>query len=440
MRLNTTKRTYRQLYFVALLTLCLGLSPLMPTSSVLARANTSSAAAEDPGILSVVGLNGASLLDAPNGNSVASISIGKVVWATKRSADGAWIYVRMDDGDVSGWLLLDEIVIFDAGRLPVGEGARAPASAPASAPVPASPAPATMPASPAQPSSGYHTAAAGRTATVTLQGARLNVRSGPGTNYPIIGSANTNDVYSVQNQDATGYWVQINFPAAGGQSAWVYSGYVQLSNAVAATSSPAPAYSPPAQSQPTYTQPTYSPPTQPAYTPPAYSAPAYTPPAYSPPAYSPPAYSPPATTAPTATAVQHEVDQGPGDSPEMAGTPPSDPVLLKANEWHWYTFQPQQPLTGENAKINIQMSVQEGDATFEIWTDAMVNLWRNLHEFEPLGKGTQNSVLPGEPEHYWSSSFEHNEVFYLIVKNEQHTGTKDAAIYVLDVSGNVSFP
>ncbi len=61
--------------------------------------------------------------------------------------------------------------------------------------------------------------------TVTINGT-MNVRGGPGTNYPIIGAAATGQQYAVISQNAAGDWWQIEF---GGRLAWVYGGLVTAS-------------------------------------------------------------------------------------------------------------------------------------------------------------------------------------------------------------------
>ncbi len=48
----------------------------------------------------------------------------------------------------------------------------------------------------------------------------MNVRAGPGTNYPILGQASPGDQYPISGKNPAGGWWQIIF---GGQYAWVYS-------------------------------------------------------------------------------------------------------------------------------------------------------------------------------------------------------------------------
>jgi hypothetical protein len=53
----------------------------------------------------------------------------------------------------------------------------------------------------------------------------LNVRSGPGTNYGVIGQARNGERYDVSGRNAAGSWYQINF---NGQTGWVSGDYVRL--------------------------------------------------------------------------------------------------------------------------------------------------------------------------------------------------------------------
>ncbi len=56
----------------------------------------------------------------------------------------------------------------------------------------------------------------------------LNVRSGPGTNYPVLGRVMFNQVVYIIGQN-NGWW-QIKFPSAYGQFGWVSGTYLSVSN------------------------------------------------------------------------------------------------------------------------------------------------------------------------------------------------------------------
>ena len=61
--------------------------------------------------------------------------------------------------------------------------------------------------------------------TVTINGT-MNVRGGPGTNYPIIGAATAGQQYAALSRNAAGDWWQIEYE---GRLAWVYGGLVTAS-------------------------------------------------------------------------------------------------------------------------------------------------------------------------------------------------------------------
>ncbi len=62
------------------------------------------------------------------------------------------------------------------------------------------------------------------TVTMTRQ---MNVRAGPGTNYPIVGQAAPGSQYPISGKNPAGGWWQIIY---GGQYAWVYSPLVAATN------------------------------------------------------------------------------------------------------------------------------------------------------------------------------------------------------------------
>ena len=62
--------------------------------------------------------------------------------------------------------------------------------------------------------------------TVTIS-RNMNVRAGPGTNYPILGQASLGEQYPISGKNPAGGWWQIIY---GGQYAWVYSPLVTATN------------------------------------------------------------------------------------------------------------------------------------------------------------------------------------------------------------------
>jgi hypothetical protein len=93
----------------------------------------------------------------------------------------------------------------------------------------------------------------------------LNVRSGPGTAYPIIGGLSLGDAVEVVGKNAAGDWLQIAYNGRGelnGQRAWVAAAYVELTGSLAempeVSAPPLPPPTPMAamESRPTPTTPT----------------------------------------------------------------------------------------------------------------------------------------------------------------------------------------
>ncbi|NIO68795.1 MAG: SH3 domain-containing protein, partial [Anaerolineae bacterium] len=64
-------------------------------------------------------------------------------------------------------------------------------------------------------------------ATVTAYG--LNVRTGPGVAYPIIGGLSRGDTVEVTGKNVAGTWLQI---AYSGREAWIAAAYVDLSDSL----------------------------------------------------------------------------------------------------------------------------------------------------------------------------------------------------------------
>lgn len=83
----------------------------------------------------------------------------------------------------------------------------------------------------------------------------MNVRGGPGTNYPVVGALNAGEAARITGKNPAGDWWQISLP--NGSSGWVFGQLVQTSgdvSAVAVAEAPPPPPTPtPAPVQPTAT-------------------------------------------------------------------------------------------------------------------------------------------------------------------------------------------
>jgi len=135
------------------------------------------------------------------------------------------------------------------------------------APVATEAAPPTDTPPPAEPTATATPAAA---EAVASQG--MNVRSGPGTNYTIIGAAQAGDRFVIKGKDPTGAWWQVTF---NGQDGWLFGELVNATNtgAVAVAQNipvpPPPTATPvPQPTQPPAAQPTQPPADQPTQAPP----------------------------------------------------------------------------------------------------------------------------------------------------------------------------
>ncbi|HAJ38673.1 MAG TPA: hypothetical protein DCL15_23650, partial [Chloroflexi bacterium] len=68
--------------------------------------------------MAVVGLDGASLLDAPGGKAIAQLAPGDVLTALARTADNQFLQVATDRG-AEGWVTTASVVVFGIDVLPV---------------------------------------------------------------------------------------------------------------------------------------------------------------------------------------------------------------------------------------------------------------------------------------------------------------------------------
>ena len=68
----------------------------------------------------------------------------------------------------------------------------------------------------------------GPTARVNADQEQINVRSGPSTEYTIVGVLVSGQVVPAYGKSAAGLWVQIGYPGVQGGIAWVYSPLVTL--------------------------------------------------------------------------------------------------------------------------------------------------------------------------------------------------------------------
>jgi hypothetical protein len=184
----------------------------------------------------VVAIGGTDVWDAASGLLVAQAKQGSLLVATTQSADGAWLYVTLPDG-IAGWALAEELIVFDADRLVTesvvinavtptpANSASMPAATPSGAQASAAQAgglPAEIPILRSTPVMGE-----GPIAKVVLEGSRLNVRSGPDSNSPIIAKALPGEIFVILGRDASRKWLQLALPDVDGGFGWAAAEFLQ---------------------------------------------------------------------------------------------------------------------------------------------------------------------------------------------------------------------
>lgn len=250
------------------ITLLVLLFPGAPTR-VLAQAEAPTPYPTVPAsaLIVVAGGHGAMLYTA-DGAPVESVEAGARLIATERTADGQWLYVTTADAR-TGWVAVDQVIGFYRLELPTTDLTISPVAATATplptvtnalttpvamtpTPTPAADVqPATTTAGPTTDSTTTaHTTMAEVTATITTDGARLNVRSGPGLGYSIIGKVLPGQAVQMIGRSQDGAWTQIALPDNSAGMGWVATRFVggagDLPVAAAATTVTAPAAPAPA--------------------------------------------------------------------------------------------------------------------------------------------------------------------------------------------------
>ncbi len=186
--------------------------------------------------LAVVRTGGASLYDA-SGKPILDLPAGTALHVSGRSPDNRWFYGATRDG-TTGWANSAGLLIFGVNNVPVREGF--------SAPAPAAPPAATSGA--ASPAAAASTPATSVAATVASGTTRLNVRTGPGTGYPVISTVAPGAALTVTARSAAGDWIRVQQPALPLGSGWVSADFLVLTGDASALPVVAPTTPPPAPS------------------------------------------------------------------------------------------------------------------------------------------------------------------------------------------------
>jgi uncharacterized protein YraI len=225
------KQSHGWSWSVALLVLAL----LWPASPGQAQENPPT---PTPATISViVGANGSALWDAGDGALITRLAPAERLIAMARSVDGGWLRVQTASGD-AGWVAMDEVLVFNESVLPSEDVTLNPASpTPVATPTPVRAAEANQPDSSAIAPLNLTDADAIDGVQVTVKEVNLNIRGGPGTNYPVIGGARPNERFSAIGRDQGAHWVQIETPASSGVGSaghgWVAASYVESSTPLA---------------------------------------------------------------------------------------------------------------------------------------------------------------------------------------------------------------
>jgi Tol biopolymer transport system component/uncharacterized protein YraI len=180
---------------------------------------------------------------------VRTLPVGTALTATGRTNDSSALFVTTPDG-ATGWVDVTALVVFNVRGLPVSEEGATEAPADTATVTDTVEITATVattatsaPAAPTAAATAQLVAANGLrpppvadgrpTAQVTMTGSRLNIRSGPGTNFGVIGKALPQEVFVVLGRTSDSTWVQLAVPDLSGGLGWVSANFVRVSTAIA---------------------------------------------------------------------------------------------------------------------------------------------------------------------------------------------------------------
>jgi Tol biopolymer transport system component len=175
----------------------------------------------------VVGTGGAALYD-DNGVTQGEVEQGALLQATARADNGSWLYVTLPEPDgAQGWIAADRVIVVDTARLAARDVTIIPMTPTPVGMVAAGMVAAGTPATAVEPAAPVTD---GPTAQVTLPGARLNLRAGPGSGYAILAKAQPDQELPLLARNAAGDWLQVGL--ADGGFAWAATEYLRPSVAV----------------------------------------------------------------------------------------------------------------------------------------------------------------------------------------------------------------
>jgi uncharacterized protein YraI len=170
---------------------------------------------DTPSLVGLV-LRDSELLATPGGSSITPVSIATRLDVFGRTEDGAWYAASTEIGQI-GWIRADQLRVYgneeqlamvEPGPLTGTGGPDLPAESEVAAP----------------------DAAPIASAIVNVES--LNVRAGPGTNYPVIGGLQQNTTIELMARNQSGDWLQVAWPARAEGYGWIYAPLVTTSAAI----------------------------------------------------------------------------------------------------------------------------------------------------------------------------------------------------------------
>lgn len=196
------------------------------------RAQNSAPALPDEQV-AVVGAQGAVLHHLLSQQPLSTLPPGALLTVMARTLDGQFLFAHSEANE-SGWVATRDLLVVDVSNLPV--------MTPPTVDAELRPVTVTQTISPstanlltlvptAVPGSTPTLLQSGMTAEVTLQGSRLNLRSGPSVAYPVVGKADGGSRWAVIGRNTTADWVQLR-SLQGGEGLWAAVTYLQLDGAV----------------------------------------------------------------------------------------------------------------------------------------------------------------------------------------------------------------
>ncbi|MEZ4736687.1 MAG: SH3 domain-containing protein [Caldilineaceae bacterium] len=217
------------------------------TASVLLMVMTAVHAQNSAPVLSngqigVVGARGVVLRHALTQQPLVQLPPGTLLTIKARSVDGQYLYAQTEDRQ-SGWVVADALLVVDVSGLPMmtlpaADSPLLTAAITGTLPITTvtavnSTIPQIITLIPtASPAEVVNVPANAITALVTVQGSRLNLRSGPAVAYPVVGKADPGSRWVVIGRNATDDWVQLQ-PLNGGATGWAAAAYLQIAGALA---------------------------------------------------------------------------------------------------------------------------------------------------------------------------------------------------------------